>query len=62
MGLRFKYAGVDAWVEPDLATAVDRAVDDTPEGGTVQVVPTYTAMLELLDVLLPGVSRSEAWS
>jgi len=62
MGLRFKYAGVDAWVEPGLATAVDRAVAATPEGGTVQVVPTYTAMLELLDVLLPGASRSEAWS
>ena len=62
MGLRFKYAGIDAWVEPDLLAAVDRAVRQTPDGGTVQVVPTYTAMLELLDLLLPGVSRSEAWS
>jgi UDP-N-acetylmuramyl tripeptide synthase len=62
MALRFKYAGIDAWVEPDLEKAVDRAVDATPEGGTVQVVPTYTAMLELLEVLQPGVPRSEAWS
>jgi lipid II isoglutaminyl synthase (glutamine-hydrolysing) len=61
MALRFKYAGVDASWDPDLGRALDRAVDSVGEGDTVYVVPTYTAMLALLDLLLPGVPRSEVW-
>lgn len=62
MALRFKYAGVDAWSEPDLRSALDRTVDRVDEGGTAFVVPTYTAMLELLELLLPGVPRREVWA
>lgn len=62
MALRLKYAGVDAWAEPDLAGALRRSVSDAPPGGLVHVVPTYTAMLGLLDLLLPGTTRAEAWS
>ncbi len=62
MALRFKYAGIDAWAEPDFRAALDRVVDDAAPGGRVYVVPTYTAMLRFLDLLRPGVSRSEAWS
>ena len=62
MALRFKYAGVEAWSEPDFARALARAVEDASEGETVYVVPTYTAMLRFLELLLPGVKRSEAWS
>lgn len=61
MALRFKYAGIDAWVEPDLEAALDRAIAATAEGGTVHLVPTYTAMLGLLDILMPGASRAEMW-
>jgi lipid II isoglutaminyl synthase (glutamine-hydrolysing) len=61
MALRFKYAGVEAWAEPDLGVALDRLVSGVDEGGTAYVVPTYTAMLALLDLLLPGVPRREVW-
>ena len=62
MALRLKYAGVDAWCDPDLRGALDRVVDAAEPGELVHVVPTYTAMLSLLDLLLPGTARSEAWS
>ncbi|MFH1105488.1 MAG: DUF1727 domain-containing protein, partial [Actinomycetota bacterium] len=62
MALRFKYAGVEAWNEPDFARALNRAVEEAVEGETVYVVPTYTAMLRFLELLLPGVKRSDAWS
>jgi lipid II isoglutaminyl synthase (glutamine-hydrolysing) len=61
MALRFKYAGIEAWSEPDLGEALDRLVSGVDEGSTVYVVPTYTAMLALLDLLLPGVPRREVW-
>jgi len=48
--VRLKYAGVEQErivVEPDLATAVDRALAQLPPGRTLYTLPTYTAMLEL---------------
>jgi lipid II isoglutaminyl synthase (glutamine-hydrolysing) len=62
MALRFKYAGIESWAEPDLGEALDRLVTGVGEGGTAYVVPTYTAMLALLDLLLPGVPRREVWT
>jgi lipid II isoglutaminyl synthase (glutamine-hydrolysing) len=62
MALRFKYAGIDAKAEPDLARALDLLVEGSAPGHTVYVVPTYTAMLALLDTLLPGVPRHEVWT
>ena len=50
LALRFKYGGVDASaveVEPDLARALDRALELTPVGAELPVLPTYTAMLAL---------------
>jgi UDP-N-acetylmuramyl tripeptide synthase len=50
MAVRLKYAGVEQErivVEPDLATAVDRALAQLPPGRTLYTLPTYTAMLEL---------------
>ncbi len=38
-------------VERDLGLALDRAVQHTPAGGTLHVVPTYTALLELRGLL-----------
>jgi UDP-N-acetylmuramyl tripeptide synthase len=61
MALRCKYAGIEAWAEPDLATALQRFVDAVPEGATAYVVPTYTAMLDLLALLRPGTHPAEAW-
>jgi lipid II isoglutaminyl synthase (glutamine-hydrolysing) len=62
MALRLKYAGVEAWADTDLAAALRAAVAAAPEDGLVYVIPTYTAMLSLLEILLPGTARTEAWS
>ena len=50
LALRCKYGGFDAAaieVEPDLSRALDRALEQTPRGGELIALPTYTAMLEL---------------
>lgn len=62
MALRLKYAGIEAWAETDFREALDRAVTSAEPGSTVYVVPTYTALLTLLDLLHPGVGRRKAWS
>ncbi len=54
MALRLKYAGVpETLVEvvPDLGQALGQAVAATPPGETLFVTPTYTAMLELRDII-----------
>ena len=61
MALRFKYAGVDAWVEPDDRRSLDRLVDDAAAGETVYLVPTYTALLSFVGLLLPGRKPEEVW-
>ncbi len=50
MAVRLKYAGIapDAiTAEPDLARALDLALDRLPAGATLYALPTYTAMLDL---------------
>jgi lipid II isoglutaminyl synthase (glutamine-hydrolysing) len=54
LGLRLKYGGVAAEklvVQPELASALDRGLSLTPRGGELVVLPTYTAMLELQDIV-----------
>jgi lipid II isoglutaminyl synthase (glutamine-hydrolysing) len=54
LALRFKYAGLDGGhivVEPNLARALDRGLELTPDGGELVVLPTYTAMLALQRLL-----------
>jgi lipid II isoglutaminyl synthase (glutamine-hydrolysing) len=54
LALRFKYAGVDAGaieVVPAVAAALDRGLALTPAGAELVVLPTYTAMLALRDVV-----------
>ncbi len=51
MALRLKYAGISAAIEPDLHTAIDRVVGQTPVGETAYVLATYTAILELREAL-----------
>jgi len=52
MALRLKYAGIDAElvVERDLARSLDAAVASTA-GGRLYALPTYTALLDLRDLL-----------
>ena len=53
LALRLKYAGFgdDPPVERDTRAAVRRAIAQTPEGATLHIVPTYTAMLEVRELL-----------
>lgn len=57
MALRLKYAGVNPErivVEEPIEAALDAALADAPEGelSTLYVLPTYTAMLALRDLLV----------
>jgi len=63
LALRLKYAGFgdDVPVERDTSAAVRRALDATPAGGTVYVVPTYTAMLEVRDLLAQKAGARRFW-
>ncbi len=50
MAVRLKYAGVDPSrirCDQDVCAALDQALDMTPEGEVLYVLPTYTAMLGL---------------
>jgi len=63
MALRLKYAGVDAVleVERDVGRSLDAAIADRDGGGPLYALPTYTALLELRDLLADrGVARR--WS
>jgi hypothetical protein len=55
MANRLKYAGVPTErlrpLDTDLATALDAFVAALPEGGTGYLLPTYTALLGLREVL-----------
>jgi UDP-N-acetylmuramyl tripeptide synthase len=52
MAVRLKYADLPVKsVIPDRAEALRAALDATPPGETLYVLPTYTAMLELRKIL-----------
>jgi UDP-N-acetylmuramyl tripeptide synthase len=63
MALRLKYAGVDAElaVERDLGRSLDAAVAALDGGGRLFALPTYTALLELRD-LLADRGVAEPWA
>ncbi len=63
MALRLKYAVVDAAleVERDVGRSLDSALADRDVGGPLYALPTYTALLELRDLLADrGLARR--WS
>ena len=63
MALRLKYAGIDteAAVDRDIAASLDAAVAGDEPGRPLYALPTYTALLELRDLLSRrGLAR--AWS
>jgi len=63
LALRLKYAGLTApaAVEPNVAAALSRALHDTPPGGLLYVVPTYTAMLPVRELLARRGRRAHYW-
>ena len=62
LALRLVLAGVEPRaVEPDAGAALDRALALTPEGGRLDVVPTYTAMLRVREALAHRTSVRPYW-
>jgi len=66
MALRLKYAGLyrdgaSPRVEPEPSLALKQALAATPEGGTLYVIPTYTAMLQVRDLLARWAGRGAFW-
>jgi UDP-N-acetylmuramyl tripeptide synthase len=64
MALRLKYAEWDESsleVVPEIATALERALAATPEGGCLTVVPTYTAMLTVREILAKRSGKEPFW-
>jgi UDP-N-acetylmuramyl tripeptide synthase len=64
LALRFKYAGLDpAAIEvlPPLAAALDRGLELTLSGGELIVLPTYTAMLALREIVVRRGFVSPYW-
>jgi UDP-N-acetylmuramyl tripeptide synthase len=64
LALRLKYAGfaeASLEIEPDVAAALNRAIAATETGGSVAVVPTYTAMLTVRELLARRANRKEYW-
>lgn len=62
MALRLALAGVEPrTVEPRIEVALDRALALTPEGGRLEVVPTYTGMLEVRAALAGRTGVAPYW-
>jgi lipid II isoglutaminyl synthase (glutamine-hydrolysing) len=63
LALRLKYAGFgdEVAIEHDTKAAVVQAILATPAGGTLHVVPTYTAMLEVRELLAKLGGRPQFW-
>ncbi len=63
MAVRLKYGGWgDAWpVVLSIPDALDRALDATPAGGELYVIPTYTAMLEVRELLAKMAGEGHFW-
>jgi lipid II isoglutaminyl synthase (glutamine-hydrolysing) len=64
LGLRMRYAGVPAdrmTVVPEPDAALDHAVAQVPPGGTLHVLPTYTAMLGLREILVRRGAAEAFW-
>ena len=54
MAVRLKYAGVPQdriWLAETIAGGLDTGLSAVVDGGTLFVLPTYTAMLELRQVI-----------
>ena len=65
LALRCRYAGTPVAAAPRVvpgpAAAIDAALAEVPPGGTLYVLPTYTAMLELRAVLVARGAADAFW-
>ncbi len=51
MRLRLHYAGIKSEMVSELGPALNRAIEFTPRGESLYILPTYTAMLEVRKLL-----------
>jgi lipid II isoglutaminyl synthase (glutamine-hydrolysing) len=64
MALRLKYAEWDEAsldVVPDITLALDKALAATPQGECLTVIPTYTAMLTIRELLAKRAGKEPFW-
>ena len=62
LAVRLKYANRQTQlIEPDLARAFSQALEQTAAGQTLYVLPTYTAMFELRQLLAKQI-KLESWT
>lgn len=62
LALRLKYAGFDKiTVEEDVRRALQEAIRRTPPGDMLYVIPTYTAMLQVRELLARWGNRRPYW-
>jgi len=59
--LRLKYADIAATLERDTERALAAALESTPRGETLYVIPTYTAMLDVRELLARRASKRPFW-
>ncbi len=65
LALRFRYGGLPEdrlLVQPDPAAALEAALAAVPPGGTLEVLPTYTAMHEIRAELVARGVAGEFWN
>jgi UDP-N-acetylmuramyl tripeptide synthase len=62
MALRLKYAGLDAAIDSDLRAGLAHTLRASKLGETVYILPTYTAMLELRQIMADRTEMKEFWS
>lgn len=64
IALRLKYAELDSkniTIEKDLKKALDMGLDSVPTGETLYIFPTYTAMMEIRNVLVKAGYAQSFW-
>jgi UDP-N-acetylmuramyl tripeptide synthase len=64
MALRLKYAEWDEnslLIEPDVTAALDKALASTQRGNRLTIIPTYTAMLTVREILAQRSGREPFW-
>lgn len=62
LALRFALAGIEpAAIEPQAAQAIARALALVPPGGRLEIVPTYTAMIEVREALARAAGVAPFW-
>ena len=63
LALRLKYAGFgdEVAIEHDTGAAFQRAIEATPVGETLCVLPTYTAMLEVREIIAKRAGAGHFW-